>query len=531
MKYLNGSTVANLLSHFRDEFQLVAGHRGLERVFNAVLVADQEIPSTFSKQLVIVGENLTRTAYKSRTLADVFTDFYKKDATALCVHQAERWLDDSVVTWADEAGLPIISVAPEQPWDDCYRLIYHYLLQHSNRVAESHDQLESFLDHVLKSTDPLVILSYLHKLIDKPVFHYDHRCQLKHKVGTDRLPPTIIDAVSNFLLQQRSSLQVENSRVIVQLSSDYEMSIKPFHSTTSCLGYLVILYPPAQADAMDWIAVHHASTALALQSIHHLYNEQQRDHRRHSFIYDLLFGRYQSVALLEPRAVEIGFNMNVPHRTILVQLHHSHEQHFFKSLSSIVDLLSFLFQTPLLQTSFGQGLIVFVPASIDSEQFMKKMIQEVEKRFRHYPALYCGISSPAMKPGEYPRSLDEAMQAINIGRSVFPDETIFHYENLGVYRLFAEINKMDKRLLADFSHEVLADIIDREELIGTLDSFFSAGGSTEKAAEQLYVHGNTVRYRLKKIEQLTGLSLNNPEDAFMLQFALKLNRFLGTAPS
>jgi hypothetical protein len=62
------------------------------------------------------------------------------------------------------------------------------------------------------------------------------------------------------------------------------------------------------------------------------------------------------------------------------------------------------------------------------------------------------------------------------------------------------------------------------ELLDTLDSFFAAGGVLEAAARSLFVHPNTIRYRLKRIADVTGLSPLTPRDAFALRVALTIGR-------
>ncbi|MEU3454216.1 helix-turn-helix domain-containing protein [Micromonospora sp. NPDC006766] len=62
------------------------------------------------------------------------------------------------------------------------------------------------------------------------------------------------------------------------------------------------------------------------------------------------------------------------------------------------------------------------------------------------------------------------------------------------------------------------------ELLETLDAFFAAGGTLESAARTLYVHPNTVRYRLKRVAEVTGFSPLVPRDAFALQVALTVGR-------
>ncbi|MFD0823724.1 PucR family transcriptional regulator, partial [Micromonospora zhanjiangensis] len=62
------------------------------------------------------------------------------------------------------------------------------------------------------------------------------------------------------------------------------------------------------------------------------------------------------------------------------------------------------------------------------------------------------------------------------------------------------------------------------ELLETLDAFFAAGGVLESAARALYVHPNTVRYRLRRIAEVTGFAPLAPRDAFALRVALTVGR-------
>jgi hypothetical protein len=80
-------------------------------------------------------------------------------------------------------------------------------------------------------------------------------------------------------------------------------------------------------------------------------------------------------------------------------------------------------------------------------------------------------------------------------------------------------------------HDVYAALVRAGgELLETLDAFFAAGGVLESAARALYVHPNTVRYRLKRVAEVTGLAPLNPRDAFALRVALTVGRLDPAAP-
>ncbi|MFK0152658.1 helix-turn-helix domain-containing protein [Streptomyces sp. NPDC090493] len=73
----------------------------------------------------------------------------------------------------------------------------------------------------------------------------------------------------------------------------------------------------------------------------------------------------------------------------------------------------------------------------------------------------------------------------------------------------------------DLLHGVLTlPEIERDTLLTTLDRWFAAGGSTAAAARSLFCHRNTVRYRLRRIEELTGLSVTDPRASAQLLMAL-----------
>ncbi len=78
--------------------------------------------------------------------------------------------------------------------------------------------------------------------------------------------------------------------------------------------------------------------------------------------------------------------------------------------------------------------------------------------------------------------------------------------------------------------EVYLPLTARGALVETLAAYFAAGTSLEGAARELFVHANTVRYRLRQCAELTGLAPGTPRDALALQIALILGRQSGREP-
>lgn len=78
----------------------------------------------------------------------------------------------------------------------------------------------------------------------------------------------------------------------------------------------------------------------------------------------------------------------------------------------------------------------------------------------------------------------------------------------------------------ELARDVYRTISDAEDLVATLQQYFEQGGSMEGTARALFVHPNTVRYRLRRVEDLTSYSPTDSRDGFVLRLALVLGRLM-----
>jgi purine catabolism regulator len=123
----------------------------------------------------------------------------------------------------------------------------------------------------------------------------------------------------------------------------------------------------------------------------------------------------------------------------------------------------------------------------------------------------------------------EAEQAYEIGREFFGPGQVTAFGDLGVYRLLYAFRQSSE--LASFCDETLAPLLDYDAkngttLVETLDVFFHCDASLRSASDALYLHRNSLAYRLRRISEITGLNLDNLEDRLRLQLALKGRRLV-----
>jgi len=137
------------------------------------------------------------------------------------------------------------------------------------------------------------------------------------------------------------------------------------------------------------------------------------------------------------------------------------------------------------------------------------------------------VGEPVMKLSELGQSYREARKAIDVGRVYRADSYVFVYRNLLLERFLSDVP-------ADMAARYNAALFNRksmrllnDEMIVTIEKFFENNLNLSETARQLYIHRNTLVYRLDKVQRVLGLDLRLFEDAV----TFKLMMLLGKTPS
>lgn len=137
-----------------------------------------------------------------------------------------------------------------------------------------------------------------------------------------------------------------------------------------------------------------------------------------------------------------------------------------------------------------------------------------------------GIGTIVSHIRDLARAYKEAQVAIDVGKVFDTEKSIINYENLGIGRL---IYQLPTTLCEMFLQEVFKknpiDALDQETLF-TINKFFENNLNVSETARKLFVHRNTLVYRLEKIKKLTGLDLREFDDAITFKVALMVKKYL-----
>ncbi len=147
-----------------------------------------------------------------------------------------------------------------------------------------------------------------------------------------------------------------------------------------------------------------------------------------------------------------------------------------------------------------------------------------------YTQVAIGIGTTVESIKDLAKSFKEAQAALEVGKVFDTDKTIVSYDNLGIARL---IYQLPTTLCETFLKEVFKrgsiQGLD-QEILFTIQKFFENDLNVSKTADKLFVHRNTLVYRLEKIKRLTGLDLREFDQAIVFKIALMVNKYLQANP-
>lgn len=150
--------------------------------------------------------------------------------------------------------------------------------------------------------------------------------------------------------------------------------------------------------------------------------------------------------------------------------------------------------------------------------------------------LVAGISMPFQNLAESGHAaLRQARQALALGAALDPAKNCYRYADYAIYAGFrAASGWIDLRELLPTELTELLDSDQNGEILHTLEVYLSTGGRKARASELLFIHLNTLKYRLNQISKKLNADLDDPATLFSLQYALHIIRYLrcfGTDPS
>jgi carbohydrate diacid regulator len=345
------------------------------------------------------------------------------------------------------------------------------------------------------------------------------------KEATDRVIG-VIDADSNVISCSDTSLIGEKwPEAVIKLNSAPDSIVvvdkrtfKPLVSWSAYFDYAVF----AEGDdetartlcVMAYVALNGAKT----------YYEEKHD--KGTFVKNIITDNILPGDIYI-RAKELHFVTDVQRAVFLIR-------QIGRADVAAVDILSGMFtdkqQDFVLSINETDIAVVRQIAPNTEREELIKTAQAIEETLKTelYIKTVIGIGTVANHLRELADSYKEAQVAIEVGKVFDTEKSIINYENLGIGRLIYQLpTTLCEIFLSEVFKKNSIDTLDQETLF-TINKFFENNLNVSETSRKLFVHRNTLVYRLEKIKKLTGLDLREFDDAIIFKVALMVKKYLAS---
>lgn len=322
-----------------------------------------------------------------------------------------------------------------------------------------------------------------------------------------------------------SRIGYTNEFISLDLNETYDYFIRD--------GYTYMPFGPkpkneyyAFVEGTDETAYKYVSLlSVALSNLQQFYDEK---YDRNNFVKNVVLDNILP-GDIQLKARELHFNSSVTRVVFLIRIVASNDVSAFDVIQNLFPDKSKDFVFTISETDIV--LIKEVRPNIESGDLEKLAFSIADTLLSEfYTRVNIGVGTVVDNVRNLAVSFREAQIALEVGKVFDTDKSIISYENLGVARL---IYHLPTNLCETFLKEVFKkgsiESLDQETLF-TIQKFFENNLNVSETSRKLFVHRNTLVYRLEKIKKLTGLDLREFDHAIIFKIALMVKKYLSSNP-
>lgn len=535
--------------------KVLAGVKGLER--NITRLNVMEVPDVIN--WVEEGEFLLTTAYSMKDnvegLDQLITDLNNKEVAGLGI-KTKRYIKEipkESLEKAEALGFPLIEI----PFDISYSTI---LTESLTEIVNAHTNILSRISNIQSNLVKLMldggslkeIGSAIHESLDGNtvlIEEYIIGTQIILSRGSGSKYQAIIDEEKDKLkrsgIKKEHFLEVGYSRSVDMIQGEAINRISiPIYSENIDYGCLYIWEDKRLLTPVEIKVLESSSPIIALDIHKKMTILEIEAESKTEFLKDLFSGKESRLNKAMEKLAYLDFDINNSYSVIVIHIKESEIYKKYKSnvpnyitqlkirLISIIDKISKDEDYNIISTPRFDGVVMLFGSRADSKktkikqdirQFCMKILNYAEHEgFNEY--LYIGIGRNCDNPKEIWVSNKEALK-VNEYQNNQNGGKILYYDDLGIYKILSFEGL--KPELSRFYEDILEELVTYDEekgtdLILTLKNYFLYEGNLKKISENMFVHYNTVVYRLQRIKEITNKDLNKYADRLNLQIALQI---------
>ncbi|MFD0693536.1 helix-turn-helix domain-containing protein [Paenibacillus sp. GCM10027628] len=407
-----------------------------------------------------------------------------------------------------------------------------------NRLEKFMQHQQEMVKHTLEDDGFGKITAFLSQMMSCSVLLFD---RFFHIASSAILQKD--DACLGFLMHSvdeqkkrfKSSRQLEHW---IAREEQFEAGIWKVVGAGEVLGYLGLIMPRSKLDIVLKMTLNHALNVYAVQFIKQKAVLDIREQVKDGFIHRLLTHHIQDQSEIRENANLLNWNIDEPHTIGIFMIEFEKDEQksdLFEANARrnwirerIRDYVSRT-EPGIVLTRKDEYVIAIVPQERAKGDFWKSFYERVRKLILgefHRAAIYAGISQEANHIEDYVLCYKQAQKTLTILCAHFPSKGYLSFQQLGCYSVLYHLD--DPLAVPLFIKTYIEPLLrvgngKNRDLFNTLRVYLQTNGNIKDAAEILYIHRSSLKYRLEKIRGLLTSDIDDAEQRFNLMLAYKLH--------
>lgn len=415
----------------------------------------------------------------------------------------------------------------------------HTTLAQQNKVLKSAAAVDEKLTRlVIDGCDIGAIAATVASLVGAPCDVFDPGLRrLAHGAGEDTPPltPELFRAciVSDPELAESISDPTRRTAIVGPFPRQglrQRLLLAPVIAAGGRLGTLVVTEARRRLSDFDVLALRRAANLVAVELVAQKRVSAAEWDARSSLAAHLIHGTAAETARVRRQASFLGVDLELPRLICLLSLEGTPASLDGRTVADQVAQLAPELDAMATSVTEGVALCLQLPeAETPREGYReaKEIVRRACEGLGETGPIAAALSGVCRGADEYPAAYAAAQEVLGcVVRFCPPGErpSVLGVADVGAARLF--LASIDRETATGYAQETFAALFNgrrsSEQLMLTLETYFEHCSSIKGAAGELGVHENTIRYRLGRVEELTGYSFADPDDLLRIRLALKI---------
>jgi PucR family transcriptional regulator, purine catabolism regulatory protein len=516
---------------------LLGGGGGLERRVEwacALRTRPPAFEAVKGGEIAFVPVKSIRLLDERLDLPQVMTSFAEKGGVAVAVVG-----DVSVesIAAADRLMMPLLRLPDGIHAGDAHHTCVRFILDQRALLHERAQELQlSLMDLALGGAGPNKIIEKLAEVTGLPAAWQDESGEVRHLTASDLLLRDELAAEAGALRRWGLTIAALGADPPVHEftlgRSGLAALVSPVPMRIGIGGFVSVIGDDQHLDQIARLAVARAASACAIDFDRERAVTETRDRLEGEFIASLLTGSYSSERVAQERARRLGADLSG--RVMVIALRGTipsslWEAHALRAVQNVVARREV---RALVAAHEDAVCVVAMPETEMAADVLYRLAETVRAECASVTgdtSTSLGLGRTHDGPAGVRQSYREAEHALEMGRRLLGPGRQASFTDLGLHRLLFAMAQHPE--LSDYYRGTVGDLLAYDErssaeLMTTLDAFFAANGSPTETAQRLHLHRNTVLYRLRRIEEVGHLRLDDPATRLNLHLCLRIRDVL-----